>query len=132
MFKNKVYNRFKKIYDYLYHFDDDTNEYSVAKIFKTKLGKREVRMCELHNKTLAFIYLDYDYSCLFALTVNTKGRIKILRSSVDDVAIFSAIYEIECLIHDTKISNREKVLEKMFLYYAPMTGCCCNFDFKGK
>lgn len=132
MFENKTYKRFKKIYKYFKQKD------KIRIPFNTKLGKREVVCCEipkgwkinlspmdngafeiksLKQDCLLFGYLDYDSSVLFSLLIFKNGQVKIIKQAIDEVAIYSAIYEIECLIYGEKKKCKGETLKKLLSYY---------------
>lgn len=127
MFKNKIYKRFKKIYDYI---SDINCEYTIEfdgicykyKTFKTKMGERDVIVDMVDRDSVCIAYHDFDKSLLFVLLVNKRGRIEILYSRIDEMAIFSAIYELECLIWEHKEEKRGKMLESLLSYYRPNIG----------
>ena len=130
MFRNKIYKRFKKIHDYITDdkckftrkFDGVAYKY---KTFKTKLGDRNIISSLMYDDTVLLGYHDYDDSILFLLAVTKNGKIRVVFSTIDDIAIFSAIYELECIIHDYKVKKRDNFLEEMFSYYCPMVGFSC-------
>ena len=103
MIKHKTYNRFDKIYKSINN----------SRVFNTKLGPRCIIMSK--NKYEIFItYNDGDSSELFHIGVKNNGRIKIYASKIDEHAIFSAIYEIECILNNKTNKNRDRILEKLF------------------
>jgi len=110
MCKPKTYKRFSKIYEYI-----DKNSKHGDMVFNTKLGPRLVTSGKWPNKTIDLAYLDCDSTVLFDLLIYPSGKIEINQSKIDKVAIFSAIYEIECIIHNKKQSkDNSKVLERLF------------------
>lgn len=111
MCDKKIYQRFKKIYNYILK---NKNPYT----FKTKLGDRDVEMCLMANGDLILNYSDFDGKCLFLLRINKKGKVSIMCSRIDELAIFSAIYEIECLIYNQS-KNNSNFLERMLSYNIP-------------
>lgn len=127
MFENKIYKRFKKIHDYITdsncsytkYFDGKCFKY---KIFPTKMGDRAVISSVINKYTFTLGYHDADNSLLFAVAVDRKGNINIIQSKIDELAIFSAIYELECLIYEYKEEKRGKMLEKLLKYYVPHNG----------
>ena len=139
MFKNKIYKRFEKIYKYFY----DNNE--ITHTFHTKLGDRNVSCMKTIagmiltngiNKEVLYsthrsdgvilIYNDKSEKnpaeVLFILAVDVNGKITIINSKIDEPAIFSAIYELECIIWDKKQKRKGEMLEKLLLYYQPYYG----------
>lgn len=127
MFQNKIYKRFKKIHDYItdanclytQYFDGKCYKY---KMFPTKMGDRAVISSVINKYTFVLGYHDADNSLLFAIAVDRKGKINIIESKIDELAIFSAIYELECLIYKNKEKKRDEMLERMFKYYQPHNG----------
>ena len=123
MCNKKTYKRLKKLYDFITDkqcsytraFDDVVYKY---KTFKTKMGDRNV-IAYMLGKDIAIGYHDYDDSILFMIVCNTKGKITILKSVCDEMAIFSAIYELECLIDKQREKRRADKLEKLLSYYSP-------------
>ena len=132
MFENKTYKRFKKIYKYFKQKD------KMRIPFNTKLGERDVICCEIpkdwkvvlpstdndafeiklpKQDYILFNYLDYDSSILFSLLIFKNGQVKIIKHSIDEVAIYSAIYEIECLIYGEKKKCKGETLKKLLSYY---------------
>lgn len=122
MFKNKIYKRFKKIHDYItdsdclytQYFDGKCYKY---KVFPTKMGNRAVISSVINKYTFVIGYHDYDNSLLFAVAVDRKGKVNIIQSKIDELAIFSAIYEIECIITDKKHEEKEEMLNRLLKYY---------------
>lgn len=134
MFKNKIYKRFERIYKYFH------NNNEITHIFHTKLGDRKVGCIktiagmilkdtntkEIEYKTdrgdgILIIYSDKleenPASILFILAVDKKGKIAIINSKIDEPAIFSAIYELECLMYKEKQHEKGEVLKKLLSYY---------------
>ena len=134
MFKSKIYKRFEKIYKYFY----DNNE--ITHTFHTKLGDRKIACIksvqgmiltnsntqEIQYETnrkddIILIYGDkpeeYPTKTLFMLAVNKKGKITICNSKIDEPAIFSAIYELECLIYKDKKHKKGQLLKELLSYY---------------
>lgn len=123
MCNKKIYKRLKKLHDYitddkcLYTKEFDGIAYKY-KTFGTKLGARNV-IASMIDKSVVIGYHDYDDSLLFYIVCDTRGKITILQSKVDEVGIFSAIYELECLIWENKKRKRSETLEKLLSYYSP-------------
>lgn len=126
MFRNKKYKRFKKLYDYLtdinckytIEFDGVCYKY---KTFKTKLGERAI-IADKIGDSIVLAYHDYDNSLLFCIVCDKNGRITIPMTKIDEIAIFSAIYEIESIIWDKKQRKRGEMLESLMSYYRPYAG----------
>lgn len=121
MFEHRNYKRFKRLYDYitdnkcLYTKEFDGIFYKYKK-FHTKLGDRCI-IAHLVDKSIYIAYHDYDNSLLFVIAIEKNGKIEILQNVIDEVAIFSAIYEIECLIYEKKEKKRGEMLTKLLSYY---------------
>ena len=123
MCNKQIYKRLKKLHDYITdrhcsytrEFDGVAYKY---KTFKTKMGDRNVIASTL-DKDVVIGYHDYDDSILFMIVCNTRGKITILKSCIDEMAIFSAIYELECLIYEEKQKSRSDMLEKLLSHYSP-------------
>ncbi len=78
-------------------------------IFDTKLGKREVKLSfNRKDKYFDLIYYDFDGSVLFRILFY-KDDIKRIESKIDNVSIFNAIYEIECILRDIEIELNSRV-----------------------
>lgn len=126
MFKNKVYKRFEKLYNYItdincsYTREFDGICYKYKK-FNTKLGERAVISHKI-GEDIVIGYHDEDNSLLFYIGVNKKGKVQIVDTKIDELAIFSAIYELECIIYKHKAKKFGKMLENMFKYYQPHNG----------
>lgn len=123
MFENKNYKRFKKIYDYItdekcYYTKEFEGNFYKYKTFHTKLGDRSV-IGHLRDKTIYIAYHDYDNSLLFVLAIERNGEVRIVQNIIDELAIFSAIYELECLIYNDKEEQKGKLLNKLLSYYSP-------------
>ena len=126
MFRNKKYKRFKKLYDYItdinckytIEFDGVCYKY---KTFKTKLGDRAI-IADKIGDSIVLAYHDYDNSLLFCIVCDKNGRITIPMTKIDEIAIFSAIYEIESIIWDKKQRKRGEMLESLMSYYRPYAG----------
>jgi len=113
--KKSTYNRFNKIFEKIlknYPKESFLDKDFVARSFNTNLGTRAITMTRIKDD-LFFNYLDFDYSKLFSLKINTKGKITILNSKINQLAIFSAIYEIENILYN---EDKEECnfLEKLF------------------
>lgn len=123
MCNKKIYKRLKKLHDYI---TDDKCKYTKSfdqvcykyKTFKTKLGDRSVIASMIGNSVLIG-YHDYDDSLLFMIACDNRGKLNIIHSKIDEVAIFSAIYELECLIWEYKAKKRGEMLENLLSYYRP-------------
>lgn len=128
MCKKETYKRFNKIYEYMKNngeYGIDDHIYAYAYIFKTKMGDRCVEIIRttkdvdlISKHDFIFLYFDYDDEKLFQLLIKPNGKITVIqkKDNVDEVAIFSAIYELECLIYNKKYQERENILEKLFEY----------------
>jgi hypothetical protein len=117
MCKKETYKRFKRIHDYIQKNGDictpsDDSAYKYVR-FNTKLGSRAI-ISSIMDKTLYLGYHDFDDSLLFTLSIEKSGRVKVVQSEIDKIAIFSAIYEIECIIHDKKSKKMDDILDKLF------------------
>ena len=126
MFENKIYKRFKKIHDYITDSNCSYTKYFDGKCFKykvfpTQLGDRAVISSVINKYTFVLGYHDCDDSLLFAVAVDRKGKVNVIQSRIDELAIFSAIYEIECLIYDKKHEEKGELLNKLLGYYNPMS-----------
>lgn len=122
MFENKIYKRFKKIHDYITDSNCSYTKYFDGKCFKykrfpTQMGERAVISSVINKYTFVLGYHDADDSLLFAIAVDRKGKVNIIQSKIDELAIFSAIYEIECLIYDKKHEEKGELLNKLLGYY---------------
>ena len=119
MCNKKVYKRFLKLSKY--HSKNGNINHIV---YNTKLGKRDVYISnpDYKDKSVDVLYYDGasdylpDVPILFFLNINKSGKIeiKVNRINIDEPAIFSAIYEIEYLIHNNKKKNIDSILEKLF------------------
>jgi len=123
MCNKNTYKRLKRLHDYITDKNCSyTREFNGMaykyKTFKTKMGDRNV-IASMLDKDVVIGYHDYDDSILFMIVCNQKGKITILQSICDEMAIFSAIYELECLIWEEKKKHKTDTLEKLLSYYSP-------------
>lgn len=133
MFENKLYKRFKRLYKfitdnnclYTKEFEGICYKY---KTFKTKMGNRSV-IADMLGKSVVLAYHDYDDSMLFCIVCDKNGRITIPKTEIDEVAIFSAIYELECIIWDKKQKRKGEMLEKLLSYYQPYYGYWSGYGY---
>lgn len=116
MCNRKTYKRFLNLSKY--HSKYSCNHV----IYDTKLGKRDVYISnpDYRTNSIDLTYFDGvdsyipNLDILFMLRIEKSGKINIIQSKIDEPAIFSAIYEIECLIHKDKIKKIDNILEKLF------------------
>lgn len=88
--ENKIYNRFKKIHD----------KVTLFRVFDTKLGKRLVASgINKESNNIVLVYYDYDNTILYQLQIDTSGKIITTSSEIDNLAIFSSIYELETILY---------------------------------
>lgn len=89
--ENKVYKRFKKLHDKI----------TLFKMFNTKLGKRLVASgMNSESRGIIFIYYNYDNKVLYQLYIDVSGKIEVVSSEIDNLAIFSSIYELETILYN--------------------------------
>jgi hypothetical protein len=100
-----------------YRFKSILDNINISKVFNTKLGPRNVACYEYgQEKDIQFVYYDYDNTILFILDINKEGNIikYFSRKNIDDIAIFSAVYEIETLLYNEDINKKEDILNLLF------------------
>lgn len=123
MCDKKLYERFKKIHDFIKDMPEPKS------VFHTDMGDRNIITNKFDNKII-LDYLDYDNSLLFSVLVTIDGKLKILYTKIDQLAIFSAIYELECLIYGYKDKNNEEFLERILSYYNPLENSVLGFVWR--
>lgn len=120
MCNKETYQQFKKLYEEHAKHNHFTRKYNTA------LGEREVVVKKFFNdNTIYVVYKDYDGSTLFHIEVHTNGRVKIYKTKVDAIAIYSAIYEINTILYKEKQMTMDKTLELLF------ENNCFNNGFMG-
>ena len=102
-----------------------------SQTFHTELGDRVVECFLSPNKdTVSFIYYDKDSSILFYLSINHEGKITKKFSLIDDSAIFSAVYEVECILYNIQKEHKDGILEKLFeTTFSQMLSAYCKYSF---
>ena len=103
MCNRKTYKRFEKI----------SKNINYSRSFDTKLGPRCVS-CFKNNHDISLIYYEKDNSILFNILVKKSGKIDIINSQISEPEIFLAIYEIEQIIKNKKMQERDSILEILF------------------
>ena len=103
MCNKKTYKRFEKI----------LNNINYSHSFDTKLGPRCVA-CFKNNNDISLVYYEKDSSVLFNILVKKSGKIDIINSQISEPEIFLAIYEIEQIIKNKKMQERDSILEILF------------------
>ena len=117
--------------DNFYRFKNLAEKIDRYQTFHTELGDRVVECFMSPNKnSVNFIYYDKDNSPLFYLTVNEEGRITKKLTLIDDSAIFSAVYEIECILYNIEKEHKDSILENLFeTTFSRMFGAYCKYNF---
>ena len=81
-----VYDRLKKL----------SNQFNNRE-FDTNLGKRKIEI-DAYKGVILLTYIDYDNVPLFAIVSSKKEYGILHKEGVDELAIFSALYEIEQIL----------------------------------
>ena len=117
--------------DNFIRFKSIADKINRSQLFHTELGDRVVECFLSPNKdTVSFIYYDKDSSPLFYLSVSHEGKITKKLSLIDDSAIFSAVYEIECILYDIQKEHKDGILESLFeTTFSRMFGAYCRYNF---
>lgn len=107
--RNKTFNRFKKL------LNDGRINSDTGRVFSTNLGDRLVEMSYVFGANtyscvhgISMTYYDKDGSVLFSVEVDKNGLLKVLEAKIDEVAIFSAIYELETIVYQDRRNEKLK------------------------
>ena len=117
--------------DNFIRFKSIANRINRSQLFETDLGPRVVECFLSPSKdNVNFIYYDKDNSPLFYLSINNEGKITKKLSLIDDTAIFSAVYEIECILYNIQKEHKDGILESLFeTTFSRMFGAYCKYNF---